>query len=369
MKIIIIDDEEMAIDVLRIMLNSLTQFEISIEGTFTNVVDALNLLDKESIDIVFLDIEMIDTHGLQVAKHLLVKHPSVQIIFVTAHAQFAVDAFELEATDYLLKPVHQKRLIKALTKAQQKWQLQKETAETENYMYAHTMGGFYLLDIQNEVVKWRTKKVRELFLYLWLHQQRPILNVVIIEVLWPNIEYEKASANLYTAIYQLRQLLKLKGIEKPIELVNNHYQLNVNIRSDYDELLRLLEKTVHSEHDIQQILNLYDGNFLEGEEYQWAIQMQNQIKQKILYVLERYATSDAWTNQLLKLNCLQKSLELDEYNERYMFLLLEFLIEQNKKLECIQLYTLIKEKLEGELNLNIPQRIQQIYDRYLMKRV
>ena len=90
---------------------------------------------KKEIDVVFLDIEMIDTHGIQLAKQLLHKQPSLQIIFVTAHTQFAVEAFDVEATDYLLKPVHEKRLIIALTKAQKKWSLRRHQGKSRKTHY------------------------------------------------------------------------------------------------------------------------------------------------------------------------------------------------------------------------------------------
>lgn len=367
MNIIIIDDEKMAIDVLRFKLNRLTQFQISIKGTFTNADDALIFLEKESIDVVFLDIEMIDVHGLQVAKQLIGKSSSTQIIFVTAHAQFAVDAFDVEATDYLLKPVHEKRLIKAMIKAQQKLQLQEDVAKVkkEHLLFAHTFGSFYLLDAQHEVMKWRTRKVRELFLYLWFHQKKPMLNVVIIEELWPDLEFEKAASNLHTSIYQLRKHLKEKGIQDPIQLVNNHYQLNVEIASDYDKFIYLLEQKRHDEISIQQLLNCYEGDFLAEEEYPWAIQTQLRLKQGILHVLEMYITTTISINSLLKLNCLQKMLELDEFNENYMFLLLEFLIGQNKKQDCIKCYERIQEKL-SEIGISVPEKIISIYNAYMI---
>lgn len=367
MNIIIIDDERMAIDVLRFKLNRLTQFQISIKGTFTNATDALQFLKNESIDVVFLDIEMIDVHGLQVAKQLI-RNPLIQIIFVTAHAQFAVDAFDIEATDYLLKPVHEKRLMKALTKAQQKLQLQEEVEKEkkEHLLYAHTFGSFYLLDAQHEVIKWRTRKVRELFLYLWFHQKKPMLNVVIIEELWPDLEFEKAASNLHTSIYQLRKLFKDKGIQDPIQLVNNHYQLNVEMASDYDKLIQLLEQKRHDEISIQQLLNCYEGDFLAEEEYPWAIQTQLRLKQGVLHVLEMYITTMDSMNSLLKLNCLQKMLELDEFNEDYMFLLLEFLIAQNKKQDCIQYYERIEEKLL-EIGISVPEKILSIYNAYMVR--
>lgn len=368
MNIIIIDDEKMAIDVLRIMLKKQTQFSICIKGTYTNAIDAFALLEKEQIDAVFLDMEMINIHGLNVANKILTKYPNTQIIFVTAHSQFAVDAFDIEATDYLLKPVQENRLVKALTKAQKKCNRRQEiqSKKEEFNLYAHTLGSFRLLDRHYEIVKWRTRKVRELFLYLWFHQKRPLLNSVIMEELWPEAELEKAGANLYTTIYQLRKILKGNGSENPIELVNNHYQLNVEIDSDYEELTQLLEREQHDEQSIQHVLNCYEGDFLAEEEYNWAIQMQLRLKQRVLHLLELYVTNTNDINPILKLNCLQKMLELDEYNEWYMFLLLQFLIEQNKKQDCTQCYDMIRQKLQEELGVQVPDNINSIYTEYMM---
>ncbi len=368
MNIIIVDDEKMAIDVLSIMLKRLTQFQVDIKGAFTNAADALRFLEKESVDLVFLDIEMIDVHGMQVAKQLLQKHPSLQIVFVTAHAQFAVDAFEVEATDYLLKPVHEKRLYTALEKAHNRWQLLQSLvpdAIQNKQLYAHTLGSFYLLDGNQNVIKWRTRKVRELFLYLLFHQKRPILTAVLIEELWPDLSYEKAASNLHTTIYQLRKLLKDNGIHDPIQLVNNHYQLNTEFKSDYDELNHLLNLENHDEKSIQKIIDCYEDDFLVEEEYVWAIHIKLRLKQSVLHLLEQYISCASLNNSLLKYNCLQKLLELDEFNDHYMFLLLEFLMEQNRKQECLKFYKAIQAKL-AEIGLSVPERIQIRYNEYFV---
>jgi len=105
-------------------------------------------------------------------------------------------------------------------------------------MYTHTFGSFRLLDTQQQIVKWRTRKVKELFLYLWFNRNKPLLNAVIMEELWPEVKLEKAGANLHPSIYQLCKILKQNGSENQILLVNNHYQLNIEIDSDYEELHR-----------------------------------------------------------------------------------------------------------------------------------
>jgi len=367
--IVIIDDEKLAIDILTIVLEELTQFSISIKGTFTDAMEAFELFERERIDLVFLDMEMLDVHGLQIAKLMLTKYPQIQIIFVTAHSQFALDAFDVAATDYLLKPVQEQRLEKAMIKAQQIYDSRKETRTDDKKANLHVrvLGGFQLIDSGQQTVKWRTKKVSELFLFLWLHQKKPILNVVIMENLWPEAEPERASVNLHTTMYQLRKTLKQYGSENPILLVNNHYQLTMKLDSDYEQLLALLERKQHDEQSIQQLLNCYEDDFLADEEYSWAIRLRLRLKQSVLSLLESYAATMKGGNSLLKLSCLQKMAELEEYNEQYMFLLLQFLIEQNKKQACKQLYETIQGKLEEELKTPVPEKITELYKQYMEK--
>ncbi|MFD2115212.1 response regulator [Paenibacillus yanchengensis] len=369
MNVVIIDDEKLAIDVLAIVLEELTPFSICIKGTFTDAMDAFELLAREQIDLVFLDMEMLDVHGLQIAKLILTQYPHIQLIFVTAHSQFAVDAFDVAATDYLLKPVQAQRLEKAMFKAQQVYDSRKElrTDDKQANLYVRVFGGFQLVDAEQKTVKWRTKKVKELFLYLWLHQKKPLLNVVLMENLWPDVEPDKASVNLHTAIYQLRKTLKQCGIDHPILLANNHYQLTVKLDSDYEELLALLECERHDEQSMQQILNYYEDDFLAAEEYSWAIRIRLRLKQSVVNLLETYVTTTNEISSLLKLSCLQKMVELEEYNEQYMFLLLQFLMEKNKKQACSQFYETIQEKLQQELNIPVPDRINELYKQYMAR--
>jgi len=185
--------------------------------------------------------------------------------------------------------------------------------------------------------------------------------------LWPEAEPEKASVNLHTTMYLLRKTLKQYGGENPILFVNNHYQLIMEMDSDYEQLLALLERDQQDEQSMQQILNCYEDDFLVAEEYLWAITIRLRLKQAILNALESYVVTTKGIHSLLKLSCLQKMVELDEYNEQYMFLLLQFLIEQNKKQACKQFYEAIKGKLQGELNIPVPEKINELYEAYMVR--
>lgn len=114
LRILIVDDEPLARERVRAMLRSDSSAEII--GECGNGTDAIATIREQRPDVVFLDMQMPGADGLQVVNELpLTDRPA--IIFVTAHDRFAVDAFGVNATDYLLKPFDQERLKKALQRA------------------------------------------------------------------------------------------------------------------------------------------------------------------------------------------------------------------------------------------------------------
>ena len=113
---IIVDDEQPARDELRYLLKS-SSHVIEIIGEFDNTHDAYSFLESRDCDIMFLDIEMPVESGVEFVKRAEKNLENIPyIIFVTAYDRFAVDAFELNAIDYLLKPLRLERLEKALVK-------------------------------------------------------------------------------------------------------------------------------------------------------------------------------------------------------------------------------------------------------------
>ena len=114
--VLIVDDEALARSRLRTLLGDCTEPHISIAGEAANVTDAMALLRHTHVDAVLLDIHMPSEDGLSFARHLQNMPQPPAVIFVTAHAGHALQAFELAATDYLTKPVRLERLQKALQK-------------------------------------------------------------------------------------------------------------------------------------------------------------------------------------------------------------------------------------------------------------
>ena len=125
MDYIIIDDEPDAIDVLKFHLNNIPFMEL--KATFRDPIDALEYLQNHSVDLLFLDINMPKLSGISFPKFL--QKPPL-IIFTTAYSEYALESYELKAVDYLLKPIEFDRLLKAVMKAKQVLNQNREAVTT-----------------------------------------------------------------------------------------------------------------------------------------------------------------------------------------------------------------------------------------------
>lgn len=112
LRAIVVDDEQLAREDLCFLLEQLGG--IDVVGQAGNGVEGLSTIETLSPDVVFLDVQMPGMTGFEVARRLLEQQPGCQIVFVTAYDQYAIEAFEVNAVDYLLKPIEQARLEQAL---------------------------------------------------------------------------------------------------------------------------------------------------------------------------------------------------------------------------------------------------------------
>ena len=118
LQVLLVDDEPLARSRLRTLLADCTSPAATVAGEAANATQAMELLRRNSFDAVLLDIRMPGADGLALAQALRTLEQPPAVIFVTAHAEHAVEAFELEAADYLTKPVRLERLQMALQKAE-----------------------------------------------------------------------------------------------------------------------------------------------------------------------------------------------------------------------------------------------------------
>jgi two-component system, LytTR family, response regulator AlgR len=118
LRVMIVDDEALARSRLRTLLGNCTSPAVSLDGEAANATQAIELLRRQPFDVMLLDIRMPGADGLTLAQTLGTLPDAPAVVFVTAHAEHAVQAFELEAVDYLTKPVRLERLVTSLKKVE-----------------------------------------------------------------------------------------------------------------------------------------------------------------------------------------------------------------------------------------------------------
>ncbi|MBN2772657.1 MAG: response regulator transcription factor [Prolixibacteraceae bacterium] len=108
---IIVDDEPVAREIIEGLLSKIDSAEVV--ASCKNAVEAFNTINAEKVDLIFLDINMPEISGLSFARSI---NKDIKVIFTTAYREYAVDGFDLQAVDYLLKPISFERLLQAMNK-------------------------------------------------------------------------------------------------------------------------------------------------------------------------------------------------------------------------------------------------------------
>jgi DNA-binding LytR/AlgR family response regulator len=112
---IAIDDEPLALEVIKKYIAKI--YFLDLKGAFTDPVEAKKMIENSQIDILFLDIQMPDLNGIELSKMIGSKNSAV--IFTTAFSEYAVEGFNVDAIDYLLKPIEYDRFLKSVYKAKE----------------------------------------------------------------------------------------------------------------------------------------------------------------------------------------------------------------------------------------------------------
>ncbi len=131
LNVLIVDDEPLATEIIQGFADSLPSLHVV--GVCNDAMDALEIIKNEPIDLIFLDIQMPQLTGVELIRSL--KNPPM-VIFTTAYPNYAVEGFELDAVDYLLKPISKDRFIRAVQKAEEMAELrQSENHHAANFIF------------------------------------------------------------------------------------------------------------------------------------------------------------------------------------------------------------------------------------------
>ena len=240
-RLLIVDDEALARQRLRDLIGDIGGYEVAAEAG--NGVEAMAVLQQSPIDIVLLDIRMPVMDGIELAQHLRQWPQPPALVFTTAYDSFAVQAFELHAIDYLLKPIRAERLASALARLKPlqtaQWQALQPLQQTQSHLSIHERGRVLLVPIADVLyfraeLKYVTVRTQERS-YLWegalsqLEQQyaeqllRVHRNALVARAAIAGFERVRTSAE--TGDDEQQWVVLLKGIPDTIAVSRRHQHL------------------------------------------------------------------------------------------------------------------------------------------------
>ncbi|NBD27272.1 response regulator [Paenibacillus glycinis] len=279
LRAVIVDDERPAIRRLQQMLDS--REDIEIVGGFTKASEALRAFADLKPDVAFLDIEMPERSGLALASLLLDLHEDVEIVFVTAYNQYALEAFRVNAVDYLLKPVDPallghtlqrigKRKMRVPAAAPAPAQAPEQAAPARMQCF----GSFAVTGIDGQPVRFPTAKAEELLAYFLVHSGTELSKWKICEALWPDHEPDKAEHNLHTSVYRMKKTLQENGIGVKLASRKGVYRLEPPDSCDYlawrASVGRGSDSLLPDTEEAERLLYRYRGTLFGDKDYPWC---------------------------------------------------------------------------------------------------
>lgn len=366
---VLVDDERLALMKLEYMLKELKK--INIIGSFTDPTEAVQAVSNSIPDVIFLDIDMPEINGLQTAEMMQKVCPTADIVFVTAYNNYAVEAFELNALDYVLKPVRNDRLVKTIQRVENQLALSPKIIKPAFEM---TIRCFPSLRFEREGqpllnLRWRTSKAQELFAYLLHNRNRFVSKDILLDLLWPEYNLKKASTHLYTTIYQIRQTLKQSQIELSINNISGGegYTLEtgsmvIDVAEWENGILSLgpIKETNFAEH--QKIFDLYSGDYFADYDYLWALGERQRLR--MIWIHHAMGMAEFYINTSKipeAVTVYQRVVQLQPYFEQGHLGLMKVYDSIGEHVAVEEQYRILTDLLKSELSIGIPANVESWY--------
>lgn len=248
MKIIAVDDESLALEGL---VSSIKKAEPEAEVTgFNNPREALAFAKENQVDVAFLDIEMGEISGVDLAKKLKKENAKINIVFSTGYSSYQGEAFDMHASGYILKPVTKSKVAEELENL--RFPVERSTGKRVRF---HTFGNFEVY-IDGEPVKFKYEKTKEMLAYLVDREGAFCTNGEIMAALWEDDDHESYLRNIRQ---DLRSVFEEKNVENAF--IFERGKVSVNCDMVDCDLYDMQAGKVAA-------INAYRGEYME--QYSWG---------------------------------------------------------------------------------------------------
>ena len=358
-KAIILDDEELSVAKLEKSLQESGLVEIA--AKFTRPLAALTFLKTNPIDVAFLDIEMPDMDGIEFSHRLIELQERVAVVFVTAYHQYAVEAFRLNALDYLMKPVTAERLQETLKRI-----LAGQAVAIQPLPVQIRCFGKFKVSAGSAEVRFRTEKARELLTFLIDRRGDFVHREEICDHLWEEYDGDRAAIHFHTTLYYVKKALLQQGVEMPIEHDHGSYRLKVDgLDCDYCRFKEFMDgagivnRSTVCEYEAAA--GLYDGDYLAGAQFPWVERNRQMLKDQFIRLLiEMAGYYKTAGNPQRIVAWMKKGLIHEPLHRELNYRLIEALVLTNDRISAGRYYDIYQHELARKLRQNPDDGFKQL---------
>ncbi|MFC5702358.1 response regulator [Cohnella faecalis] len=368
--VVIVEDEKPILELMKVVIGKNPLYNIV--GAFSNPLEALAHLPALQPDVAFLDVEMPKLGGMELARKIGECCERTRIIFATAHKEYALEAFNVYAFDYILKPVTPaavERIAARLTKLDRPISA-PAAVKAARQVSLSCFGGFEVRNAQDELIHWPTRKTEELFAYFLCYSNQDVGKWRLADDLWPEMAEERAASNLYNTIYRLKKTVQSQEIGMDIVKTNDGYMLKT-LHADYDllEFQRAVSALKNEAEDIaelERLCSLYRGPLLEHKDYMWKIQLEagydKQYRKLALQLIRLYMSGEEWSKAERQIDICLTAYPL---NEDMHGLLIDIYAASGRKERIAAHYVGFKAHYREELGIDPPAELSGKVAAYL----
>lgn len=356
-RVILVDDEKSMLLIMKKMISKIPDIELV--GTFQSAGEAYKFIEVNMAEIAFVDINMPGESGLDFARRLAADAINTAVVFITAHKEYALDAFDVNAYDYIVKPISQVRLemsIQRTIKRNSFLQAVKEGGNSARLL-VYCLGGMEVRSAAGSAVQFSSSKSSELMAYLLMKKGKFVSKWSIIEDVFRGMPPQNAETYLNTTIYKLRKALDSHGMKSRIISANESYKFDIrNIYVDFIDF----ENQINEFSDISSVNQsaalkaekIYEGELFGEKDYYWSLLEKERLSEVYWSFSKRLAGYLVECHQLtVALQILKKLVHINELDEEVNCLLMRVYAAQRDRISMERQYERYAKVLRKELGI------------------
>jgi len=369
MRVLVVDDEPAMLLAMKRLLSKSEGIELV--GSFQDAAEALQFVRDNQVDLAFLDIQIGEDNGLELARGLRALCADADIVFTTSHTEYAIPAYDVYPLDYMVKPISGTRLEQTLARALGRRSV--SSGETDSRapqrLTVRGLGGFEVSSWQTGEVKWISRRSAELFAYLLVHRGRNVSRARILEDMFPDMPLKNAEVYLNTAAYQLRKALSQHGCKEAILSTPEQYRVDLSqMDVDFIQFEQGIEKLSSiepgEEEAAVELEKRFAGELFEDKSYMWV----TAERSRLVLVYDSFAK--LLVNRLLNREQYREAARIarrlvshNEFDEECNLLLLTALGAMGDRQSLHSSYERYSQLLLQELGLQPSDKLRRIWEK------